>query len=187
MKARPSITSQRPLGAAAVAAVVGALLVPTTAGGAVSHPVTLGSTKGTPSGNICSAGVRCTYLPVSSTRLRVPFNGTVTRFRVNAGSAGGIVWLRVLRSAGGGKFTGISTSPPKMLNVGLNSFAVSLRVKKGDLIGLDNATSALMFDTSSATALTAYYMPALKNGHMAAPTAAQAGYRLLLSATVRRS
>lgn len=186
MKGHLSIMSHR-LGLVAVAAVVGVLLGPATAVGTGSHRVRLGSTTGTPSGNVCSAGIRCTYVPASPTRLRVPTNGTVTRFSVNAGSAGGTVWLRVLRPAGGGKFTAVSTSPPETLNVGMNSFAVTLRVKKGDVIGLDNATSALIFDTSSATAVTDYYEPALKKGHTAAPTAAQTGSRLLLSATVSQS
>lgn len=157
------------------------------AGGATRHQVTLGSTAGTPSTNICVAGFRCTYLPIAQPKLRVPFTGTVTRFRVKAGSSSGTVWLRVLRPASHGKFTGVATSHPKKLKLGVNTFQVSLRVKAGDLIGLDNGSSALMFDTSNAAAVTDYFeLPRLRDGHTAAPNHAQAGARLLLSATVVR-
>jgi hypothetical protein len=179
---------RRRRGLAAAAATAGTLLLAGNAGGAAAvHKAKLGSTTGTPSANICVSGFRCTYLPRGRTALRVPFKGTVTSFRVNAGSATGKVWLRVLRPAGGGKFTGIATSAPKTLALGVNSFSVSLRVKKGDLIGLDNSSSALMFDTSSATARTDYYeLPPLRNHRTAAPNRTQSGYRLLLSATVHR-
>lgn len=173
---------------AAVASVIcGALVVASVslATGAATHKVTLGSTAGTPSENICVDGIRCTYLPLSQPKLRVPFSGTVTRFHVKAGSATGTVRLRVLRPAGGGKFTGVTTSPPKSLKIGLNTFQVSMSVKAGDLIGLDNGSSALMFDTSNAAAVTDYFeLPRLRDGQTAAPNHAQAGIRLLLSATV---
>jgi hypothetical protein len=173
---------------AAIASVVGVALAIASvalATGAATRRVTLGSTTGTPSANICVAGIKCTYLPISQPKLRVPFNGTVTRFHVRAGSAEGTVRLRVLRPAGHGKFTGVGTSGPKKLRLGLNTFQVSLGVKAGDLIGLDNGSSALMFDTSSGTAVTDYYeLPPLGDGQTAAPNHAQAGIRLLLSATV---
>jgi hypothetical protein len=153
---------------------------------AKTRQVTLGSTTGTPDQNICLSGIRCTYLPIQQPKLRVPFNGTVTRFRVNAGSFPAKVWLRVLRPAAGGKFTGIATSRKETLkHDGVNTFKVSLKVKAGDLIGLDNGSSALMFDTSNATAVTDYYeLPRLHDGQTAAPNHAQTGIRLLLSATV---
>lgn len=175
-------------GAVAVVAVSSVLAPAATAGGAATK-VTLGSTSGTPSANLCVASIRCTYLPLSPTKLRVPFNAKVTKFSVNAGSASGSVWLRVLRPAGGGKFTGVATSSPKTLGIGVTTFAVSLKVKTGDLIGLDNSSSALIFDTSSASSVTdEFELPPLGNGQTAAPSSAQAGYRLLLSATlVRRS
>lgn len=175
-------------GLAAIAAAVSSAFAPEAAVGAAAHQVTLGSTAGTPSTNICVASIRCTYVPIQPAKLRVPFNGTVTQFRVNAGSATGTVWLRVLRPAGGGKFTGVGTSGPKTLGLGVSTFTVSLRVKAGDLIGLDNDSSALIFDTSSATAITDYYeLPPLGKGQTAAPNHVQTGDRLLLSATVKRT
>ena len=131
-----------------------------TAAAAANQTVTLGSTSGAPSANICVASINCTYVPftgVSNPGLQVPFDATLTSFSVNAGSAGGIVKLRVLRPAAPGQYTGAGTSPPKTLSTGVNSFAVSLPVKAGDLLGLDNESSALIFDTSSASPITAYY------------------------------
>ena len=159
-----------------------------TAAAAANQTVTLGSTSGAPSANICVASINCTYVPftgVSNPGLQVPFDATLTSFSVNAGSAGGIVKLRVLRPAAPGQYTGAGTSPPKTLSTGVNTFAVSLPVKAGDLLGLDNESSALIFDTSSASPITAYYEPSLADGKTAAPNENRTGYRLLLSATVQ--
>jgi hypothetical protein len=177
-----------------VATAIGGLLLAVTlgsAGASSQSVVTLGSTTGTPSQNICLGGINCTYLPftnVANPGLQVPFDGTVTSFAVNSGSAGAIVMLRVLRPAGGGQFTGAGTSPPETLNTGGNTFTVSLPTKAGDVLALDNATSAIMFDTSNTNPITAYYeLPSLADGQTAAPNHNQTGYRLLLSATVQSS
>ncbi|HEY6398842.1 MAG TPA: hypothetical protein VIX82_15440, partial [Solirubrobacteraceae bacterium] len=87
--------------ALALVAAAGGLLVAVAVGSAGAAPVTvtLGSTSGTPSQNICVAGINCTYVPfvgVSNPGLQVPFDGTVTSFSVNAGSSGNTVRLRVL-------------------------------------------------------------------------------------------
>lgn len=148
---------------------------------------TLGSTTGTPNQNICVAGITCTYIPfngVANPGLQVPFDGTVTSFSVNSGSATGAVELRVLRPAGNGQFTGAGTSPAQTLAAGPNTFTASLPVKAGDVLALDNSTSALMFDDSSASPITAYYQPGLADGSTAAPNNNKTGFRLLLSATV---
>lgn len=166
---------------AAVIASGGAAGAATTA-----QTVTLGSTTGDPTANICLASSNCTYAPfngVEAPALQVPFDGTVTSFSVNSGSSGNLVELRVLRPAGGGEFTGAGTSPAEMLAVGPTTFAVSLPVKAGDILGLDNSNSALIFDTTP-SAITAYYEPALADGATAAPNNNQLGYRLLLSAVV---
>jgi len=159
--------------------------------GADTQTITLGSTNGTPSQNICGSGSNCTYVPfhlnLSSPELQVPVDGTVTGFSVNSGSAGNRVELRVLRPAGNGSYTAESTSPPATLSTGINTFPASLPVRAGDVLGLDNADSALLFDTSDATYITAYYQPALADGATAPPTATANGYRLLLSATVQAS
>jgi hypothetical protein len=173
-----------------VAATAGlAVALAVSSAGAANQTVTLGSTSGTPSANICLATFDCTYVPftnVSNPGLQVPFDGTVTSFSVNAASATGVVELRVLRPAAAGKYTGAGTGPPETLSLGVNTFTISLPVKAGDVLGLDNESSALMFDTSSASPLTPYYeLPPLVDGTTAEPSHVQSGYRLLLSATVQ--
>ncbi len=173
-----------------VGAVCATLVASAGTAGAATQ-VTLGSTSGTPNGNICAATIRCTYLPnVQSPpvvpSLRVPFDGTVTSFSVNAGSAGGTVWLRLLRPVSGVlQYTGVGTSSPQTLHLGVNTFTVSLPAKAGDVIGLDNDSSALLFDTFS-TGIPQVFSPALADGMTAAPNGAlsRLNYNLLLSATV---
>ena len=159
-----------------------------TAGAATTaQTVTLGSTTGNPTANICVAGINCTYAPftgVEAPGLEVPFDGTVTNFSVNSGSAGNHVALRVLRPAGGGRFTGAGTSAAETLTLGPTTFTVSIPVKAGDILGVDNSDSALMFDATQ-SAISAYYeLPALADGATAAPNHNQTGERLLLSAVV---
>jgi hypothetical protein len=159
-----------------------------TAGAATTaQTVTLGSTTGDPTANICFAMINCTYAPfsgVNAPALQVPFDGTVTSFSINSGSAGNTVELRVLRPVGGGRFTGAGTSRPQMLPGGPATFTVSLPVKAGDILGIDNSDSAIMFDTTTPNAITAYYQPALADGATAAPNQTASGDRLLLSAVV---
>jgi len=177
------------LGAAAAALVASAGGPAATAGAATTpQTVTLGSTTGNPTANICVAGINCTYAPfngVEAPGLEVPFDGTVTSFSVNSASSTNHVALRVLRPAGGGQFTGAGTSPSEPLGSGPTTFTVSIPVKAGDILGLDNSDSALMFDTTTPSAITAFYeLPALADGATAAPNQARTGLRLLLSATV---
>lgn len=174
--------------AAGAAGLAVALLISTA--GAANQVVTLGSTSGTPSQNICLASINCTYVPftgVSNPGLQVPFDGTVTGFSVNSGSGAGTVELRVLRPAAAGQYTAAGTSPAETLKLEVNTFTVSLPVKAGDVLGLDNESSALLFDTSSPTPIAAYYEPALIDGKTEAPNKNKGGFRLLLSATVQAS
>jgi hypothetical protein len=168
---------------AAIVASAGAVTAPA--------PITLGSTTGTPSANVCSGGINCTYVPFSGAAdpaLAVPSDGTVSSFAVNSGSATGSVELRVLAPAGNGRYTGAGTSAPQALAGGVQSFSVSLPVTAGDVLALDNASSALLFDTTSPTAISAYYeVPSLADGSTAAPNHDQSGLRLLLSAVEQPS
>jgi hypothetical protein len=181
----------------ASAAGIGLAVVAGSAGAATPAAMTtttLGSTTGTPSQNICLTGLDCTYVPFNSAAapgLQVPFDGTVTSFSVNSGSATGAVQLRVLRPAGNGQYTGAGTSSLQNLAGGPQTFTVSMTVKAGDVLAVDNSSSALLFDTSTSNPVfTAYYQPAtsgpsgLPDGSTAVPGTNKPGYRLLLSATV---
>jgi PASTA domain len=166
-------------------AVGGALAL---APAARADTVTLGSTEGNPTVNICAAGIECTYLPFSNVytpALIVPYDGTITSFAINSGSATGAVSLRVLRPATGGRFTGVGTSAAVTLTGGVQSATTSLPARSGDLIGIENDSSALLFDVGSTTTFTAYYqLPALGDGASAAPNNIRAPSRLLLSAVL---
>jgi PASTA domain len=176
MKARMSVL---------VMAVGGALAL---APAAEADTVTLGSTAGSPTQNICSAGFECTYVPfnnVYSPALVVPFDGTITSFAINSGSATGTVKLRVVRPAAGGRFTGAGTSAAATLTGGVQSVATSLPVRSGDLLGIENDSAALLFDVGTSTTFTAYYqLPALGDGASAAPNNIRYPSRLLLSAVL---
>src|SRR5947209_9531726 len=112
----------------AAAAGAGITILIATAGAGAANSVTVGSTIGNPTGNICPASINCTYLPYlnGTPALQVPLDGTVTSFSVNAGSTGGKVELRVLRPAGGGGFKGAGTSPAETItNTGGQTFNLS--------------------------------------------------------------
>jgi hypothetical protein len=193
------IQSRRTLIVAALAAVAGVMAAAgisrsETAGAATQTVTTLGSTTGTPNTNLCptattpGATAACTFVPFSSVgnaELQVPFDGTVTGFSITAGSAGGTVRLRVLRPTGDGQYTAVVSSAPATLALNANTFTTSLPVKAGDLIGLDNDSSALIFDGTGTVPLTAYFQPALADGQTGAPNQIASATRLLLSATVQ--
>jgi len=150
--------------------------------------VTVGSTAGTPNANICLAGTNCTYVPFSTTTtaaLVAPFDGAVTSFAVNTASFPGQVRLRVLRPAPNLQFTGAGTSGPAALTAtGVSTFATNLPVHEGDVIGLDNSSSTLIFQSNVPSVTARYYQPALADGATAGPTGGQPRDQLLLSATI---
>jgi hypothetical protein len=172
------------------AALGGAALAVSAASGSSPQTVTLGNASGEPNRNICSAMSDCTYLPyagASDPELQVPFVGTVTSFSVNAGSSEGQVELRVLRPGESGHFTAVGTSPLETLSkLGINSFSVSLPVGQGDVLALDNESSAIVFEASTGTASTYYFEPAIAEESTKTPSA-EAPDRLLLSAEVQAS
>jgi hypothetical protein len=177
MKARMSVL---------VMAVGGALAL---APAAEADTVTLGSTVASGSlTNLCTGSTACTYIPFNnaySPSLVVPYDGAITSFAINSGSTGGTVSLRIVRPAAGGRFTGAGTSAPVTIAGGVQSAATNLPVRTGDLIGLENANDALLFDTGTPTTFTAYYqLPALGDGASAAPNNISKDRRLPLSAVL---
>jgi hypothetical protein len=176
MKARMSVL---------VMAVGGALAL---APAAEAGTVTLGSTAGTPTMNLCAGSSACTYIPFNnaySPSLVVPYDGMITSFAINSGSTGGTVSLRIIRPAAGGRFTGAGTSAPLTIAGGVQSATTNLPVRTGDLIGLENANDSLLFDAGTFTTFTAYYqLPALGDGASAAPSSISSTRRLLLSAVL---
>jgi hypothetical protein len=182
---------------AAVAAAAAGLLLAVLIGsaGADTPGVTtvLGSVTGHPTVTECPATVRCTYIPFNGLQyLIAPFDGTITSFSVNSGTAGGQVELRVLSSATppqslNAQWTGAGTGPAETLNAGINTFAVSIPVKQGETIGLDNDSGAPIFDGTSPFAQyssVVMYAPALPDGMTAYSNRGVTGNALLMSATL---
>jgi hypothetical protein len=83
-----------------------------------------------------------TALSEPGAQATVPVDGTVTRWRTIAGS-GGAFRIRVLRPDGAGQYVlaGTSTSETPT-GPGIDTFTTSLAVKAGDLIGLENLSTA---------------------------------------------
>ncbi len=94
-----------------------------------------------------------------------PIEGTIVTWRIASGSGNSPVRLRVLRPAGGGKFTGVGTSALGTTDgAPLDTFTTSLPIKAGDVIGLDNETGALIFTTGVPGAFPKVFVPALVDG-----------------------
>ena len=164
---------------------IGALL----AGAGVSDgAVLIGSNlSAAPTNSICTAGVACTYIqtlggvPLAT----APFDGVITSWRVQSGSAGGDATLRVVHSHGGGRYmagsAGIAT---QTLVVGLNTFPARIPIAAGDAIGLDNGTNALLFGVAGEAVYV--FNPTLSQLGSGTPAVSvqSVGRELLLNASV---
>lgn len=95
--------------------------------------------------NLCGAGALCTYIAGTPTAplYPIPADGVVTGWRVQSGSAGGEVTIRVLRLQEGRRRV-VSVSEPQTTVAGIGEYTTRLAVKKGDIIGLANANSSLI-------------------------------------------
>jgi hypothetical protein len=100
----------------------------------------------------------------------------IVAWRINAGSNApdAQTRLRIIRPAGGGKFTGAGASAVVTPAIsGINAYATRLPVLAGDIIGVDNDNQAVYLDGgASASAFTATYFdsPGLAEGGTQAPT-----------------
>lgn len=140
----------------------------------------------TPTTNLCGAGVACTYIntlggaafPIQAT------SGVITSWRVQSGSAGGAVKLRVLRQTVPGQYRAIATSGQETTVVGLGTYASRVPIQAGDVIGVDNDNSALIFTQTAAASY--FFNPAIADGAAETPktSAAAAVLLLLANATI---
>jgi hypothetical protein len=169
-----------------------ALLAPATSFGAVTIGSTLFATATLTNFGSCSGGTACTYaqvapLPSADTAsggLTSPIDGVITRWVIRTGSTGGVVKLRVLRPSGAGAFTAVATGPAQTMNfTGQNMFPVSLPIKKGDYLGVDNASDALIF-AQTQQASSYYWNPQLADGTNRTTNGTQAPLELLVQANV---
>jgi hypothetical protein len=166
----------------------------------VLGPATLSTTSATNLQNHPSCGGQgCTFIQWSRAAADAsytsPVNGTIVAWRIASGSAGNKVKLRVLRPAGGGKYSAVASSPTATTSgspTAPDQFTVSIPVKVGDVIGLDNANSALIFKTGVPDAFPEIWTPPLPDGGSpSAPTppvgGTANGYQLQVQAYVQPS
>ena len=168
-----------------VPAAIGALLA---GAGAAHGAVLIGSNlAAAATQSICTAGVACTYLQTlggvpSATS---PYDGVITSWRVKSGSAGGDATLRVIHSFAPGSYMArTASSATQTLALGLNSFPSRIPIVEEDTIGLDNATSALVFGLAGDAAY--FFNPALTQFASGTPTVGiqSVGRELLVNATL---
>ena len=116
-------------------------------------------------------GQSCTFVQWSGTAAdssyASPVNGTIVAWRIASGSAGNPVKLRVLRPAGGGKYSAVASSATETTSgsaANPDQFSARIPIRAGDLIGLDNRNSALIFKTGVLGAFPEFWTPALSDG-----------------------
>jgi hypothetical protein len=144
-----------------------------------------------------SAG--CTYIQWSGSAADAtyasPVDGTIVAWRITSGSAGNKVTLRILRPAGGGKFSAVASSDTETTTgstTAPDQFSTNLPVKAGDIIGLDNASSALIFKTGVLGSFPELWTPPVADGSPASaptppPGTLSNGYQLQIDAYVQPS
>jgi len=160
--------------------------------------VTFGSTLPAPTAGYadsCTDACTAAQIELPGAQPRSPADGTIVRFRLRtaAGSDAQKVKFRVLRSSNGVNFIGVGTSAAfdLPLTAGVTEFPVSMPVKAGDYIGIDQPGGAqeariIARDTD---AFQAGWFPTLADTGAARPSGNPRGsdptrYDLLLQADV---
>lgn len=126
-----------------------------------------------------------TGLPQAGTNLASPVDGAIVSWRIQ-GASGGPFYLRVLHPNGKGAFEATGTSlPASPTGEGLQTFSTNLKVRAGDLIGIDptNATDKIgVAETTGASFASIFPTPI--NGSVAPPSESFSGKEIELSAEV---
>jgi hypothetical protein len=126
-----------------------------------------------------------TGLPQAGANLVSPVDGAVVRWRIQ-GASGGPFYLRVLHPNGKGAYEAAGTSlPATPTNEGLQTFSTNLKIKAGDLVGIDptNATDKIgIAETSGASYASIFPTPF--DGSVVAPSETFSGKEIELSAEV---
>jgi hypothetical protein len=154
---------------------------------ALAQTNTVGNSGGNATTNICLSQINCTYVNFQNGRPTdvVKRTGTVTDWSLSAGSVSGQVQLRILRPTGHGHYKVIRSSAVQTVaNPGLNTFATHLKVKRGDVLALSNATSGIYMATAPSGTSVRYFSGALSNGATMTPNTISQELHLLLSAHV---
>jgi hypothetical protein len=146
----------------------------------------------------CTDACTTAQVDLPGAQTRSPVDGTIVRFRLRtgAGSDAQQVRFRVLRSSDGASFIGAGTSPAFALptTAGVTEFPVSMPVRAGDYIGIDQpgGSKRAVIVAQNADAFQAGWFPTLADNGQARPSgnphgSAPTRYDLLLQADVEPS
>jgi hypothetical protein len=143
-----------------------------TAPAVLAHTTTAGSTTGDPTTNVCLVDFDCTYINFAHGKPTdvVRHTGTITRWSINVGIYGNPeqVTLRVLRPVHGGAFRAIGASAPATIGAdGVNTFPTHIKVRKGDVLALENTTSSLLMAQTGTGTCIRYFDGIAPNGLLA--------------------
>ena len=139
---------------------------------ALAHTTTAGSTAGDPTMNVCLVDFDCTYINFAHGKPTdvVRHAGTITRWSINVGIFGNPeqVTLRVLRPVHGGAFKAIGASAPVTIaGDGVNTFPTRIKVRKGDVLAMENTTSSLLMTVTGPGQSIHYFDGIAPNGLLA--------------------
>jgi IPT/TIG domain/PASTA domain len=127
-----------------------------------------------------------TALPESGATLASPANGAIVRWRIQ-GATGGPFYLRVLHPNGKGGYEASGTSQGATpTNEGLQTFNTNLKVKAGDLIGIDPTSATDKIGVAEASgAGYASIFPTPFDGTVVPPSETFSGKEIELSAEIQ--
>lgn len=126
-----------------------------------------------------------TGLPQAGANLVSPVDGAVVRWRIQ-GASGGPFYLRVLHPNGKGAYEAAGTSlPATPTDEGLQTFSTNLKIKAGDLVGIDptSAEDKIGVATTSGASYASIF-PTPFDGSVVAPSETFDGKEIELSAEV---
>jgi len=127
-----------------------------------------------------------TALPEPGATLASPVSGAIVRWRIQ-GAEGGPFYLRVLSPNGKGAYEASGRSEAQSpTNAGLQTFPTNLKIKAGDLIGLDstNPTDKIGIANVSGAAYASIF-PSPFDGSVVAPSETFGGKEIELSAEIQ--
>jgi hypothetical protein len=170
--------------------IAAAALTLAAAPAALAHTTTVGNASGTPTMNICLLSFDCTYLNYSGGKPTdvVAHKGMLVSWSLNAASMGGQVYLRVLRPVGAGNYKAVHTSLMRTTyTTGINTFPAHIKVHKGDVIALENATSGIYMGVVPSGNCIRYfdYADPISDGATGAPDKVTPQLHTLLSAQLK--
>lgn len=127
-----------------------------------------------------------TALPEPGATLASPVSGAILRWRIQ-GAEGGPFYLRVLSPNGKGAYEASGRSEAQTpTNAGLQTFPTNLKIKAGDLVGLDstNPTDKIGIANVSGAAYASIF-PSPFDGSVVAPSETFGGKEIELSAEIQ--